>query len=234
MKIFSKRFISKKKIVILIVLALIIILACSFMPAIFSSGSPKYEYTVVIDAGHGGRDGGCVGVNGSLEKDLNLEYAKTLKEFLETKDIRVVLTRTNDDGLYDKNASNKKLSEMKNRAKIIMNYQPDLMISIHMNSFALKSASGAKVFYKQDSEKSKSAGEKIQQSINYYCNDRNYAANIGDYYVLNCTNYTSVLIECGYLSNPEEEQKLMTKDYREKLMHSVFCGIVTYLGYNYY
>lgn len=196
--------------------------------------SPNHDYTIIIDAGHGARDGGCVGVSGSIEKDLNLEYAKTLRSFLENKNIKVIMTRTSDDELYDTNATNKKLSEMKARATLIENSEPDLVVSIHMNSFPLKSVSGAKAFYRGDSEKSKQVADNIQKSMYYYCGLKSKIPSTGDYYILNCTDYTSVLIECGYLSNPEEEQKLLSKEYREKLMHSVYSGIILSFGLNHY
>ena len=103
-----------------------------------------------------------------------------------------------------------------------------------MNSFSLSSVSGAKAFYKANDTTSQFVADNIQKSMFYYCKLKSKTSAIGDYYILNCTDYPSVLIECGYLSNPEEEQKLTTKDYREKLMHSVFCGIIASLGFKYY
>lgn len=225
---------SAKKIIVIVVISFILIAIIGKFVKEVSVESPNYDYTIVIDAGHGARDGGCVGVSGSVEKDLNLEYAKTLRELLETKNIRVIMTRTNDDELYDENASNKKLSEMKARATLIKNSAPDLVVSIHMNSFPLKSVCGAKAFYRADSEKSKLVADNIQKSMHYYCNVKSKISATGDYYILNCTDYTSVLVECGYLSNLEEEQKLLTKEYREKLMHSVYAGILLSFGLNYY
>ena len=227
------KFSIKKTIIIVIITIILIAIIGKFVKEV-STDSPIYDYTIVIDAGHGARDGGCVGVSGSVEKDLNLEYAKTLKSLLETKNIKVIMTRTNDDELYNENASNKKLSEMKARATLIKNSAPDLVVSIHMNSFPLKSVSGAKAFYRADSENSKIVADNIQKSMYYYCNIKSKISATGDYYILNCTDYTSVLIECGYLSNAEEEQKLLTKEYREKLMHSVYSGILLSFGLNYY
>ena len=223
-----------KKMSIIVVISIVLVAIIGKFVREVSIDSPIYDYTIVIDAGHGARDGGCVGVSGSVEKDLNLEYATTLKSFLETNKIKVIMTRTSDDELYDENASNKKLSEMKARAALIKNSSPDLVISIHMNSFPLKSVNGAKAFYRSNSEKSKIVADNIQKSMHYYCNVKSKSSAIGDYYILNCTDYTSVLVECGYLSNPEEEQKLLTKEYREKLMHSVYTGILLSFGLNHY
>lgn len=192
------------------------------------------SYTVVIDPGHGARDGGCVGKNGAVEKELNLDYAKTLKKLLEGRGVKVVMTRESDKALYDEDASSKKTSEMKAREKTIMDHSPDLVVSIHMNSFALKSLRGVKVFYKQSSEPSCAVANYIHRSVNSYLGKNFSSPAVGDYYILNCSPYTSVLIECGYLSNVEEEELLKSKEYREKLMHSVFCGILIFLGINSY
>jgi len=202
----------------------------AIVPSLTASVKPKGKYTIVIDAGHGGRDGGSIGVHGSIEKELNLEYAKSLKKLLVKSGVNVVMTRTNDDGLYSDEASNKKLSDMRKRREIINNAQPDLVISIHMNSFPLDSCKGAKTFYQVDSKISKNAAQNIQNSLNYYIDNASKIVSAGDYYILNCTQYTSVLIECGFVSSPEEEQRLNNKEYREEFVYSIYRGIMMYLG----
>ncbi|MBO5910483.1 MAG: N-acetylmuramoyl-L-alanine amidase [Clostridia bacterium] len=202
----------------------------AIVPSINTSVRPKCKYTIVIDAGHGGRDGGSVGVNGSLEKDLNLSYAKSLQKILVKSGVNVVMTRTNDNGLYNEDANNKKLSDMRKRREIINNTTPDLVISIHMNSFPLDSCKGAKTFYQIGSNVSFDAAKNIQNSLNYYIENASKTVSEGDYYILNCTKYTSVLIECGFLSSPEEEQLLINDNYREEFIYSVYRGIMLYLG----
>ena len=219
----------------IIAISLIIVVGiCSIIPAVITSSAPKSEYVVVIDAGHGARDGGCIGVNGTIEKDIKLEYAKTLKKYLENRNVKVVMTRTKDEALYEDSDSNKKSADMRARAKIIRNVKPDLVVSIHMNSFSQKSATGARVYHKQNSEVSKSIADLVQKSFYYYCNAKLKNSAVGDYYILNCTDYTSILIECGYLSNVEEEAKLNTKEYKEKLMFSAFSAILVFLGLDFY
>ena len=171
-----------------------------------------------------------MGVNGSIEKELNLEYAKTLQKLLEKAGVNVVMTRTNDDGLYSEDADNKKLSDMRKRREIINDACPDLVVSVHMNSFPLDSCKGAKTFYQIGSDVSFNAAKTIQNSLNYYIENASNTVSAGDYYILNCTPYTSVLIECGFVSSPEEERLLGTKEYREEFMYSVYCGIMMYLG----
>lgn len=187
--------------------------------------------TIVLDAGHGGRDGGSVGVNGTIEKEINLDYVLTLKKKLVELGYRVVLTRENDDGLYDEFAKNKKLSDMNKRMEIIKKANPNLVVSIHMNSFNDKSANGAVTYAKIDDEASKTCANLIQQSIlAENCNAKYKLSKEGDYFMLNCSYYTSVLIECGFISNASEEQMLNSEKYKDKFTTAIANGIVLYFG----
>lgn len=188
--------------------------------------------TIVLDAGHGGRDGGSIGVNGSIEKDLNLEYTLALRDKLVKAGYKVVLTRKNDEGLYSPLAKNKKQSEMKERLRVIKQANPNLVISIHMNSFTDKSAYGAMTYYRKDDESGKNVADLIQNSLSTYCGARFKSGKIGDYYVLNSNYYSAVLIECGFISNPEEERKLKTPEYRKKIVDAIYSGILLYFGNN--
>lgn len=187
-------------------------------------------YTIVIDAGHGGRDGGSVGVLGSVEKHLNLEYVMELKDILIDLGYKVVLTRKNDDGLYSATDKNKKISDLNERMRIIKKANPNLMISIHMNSFTSSSSVGPIAYYKFDDRASERVADLVQKCFNVYCNARWQEGKAGDYYILNNSYYTSVLIECGFISNAEEEKLLNTKEYRKKLMSAVAGGIGLYFG----
>ena len=125
----------------------------------------KKKPCVVIDAGHGGKDPGKVAINGALEKDINLEIAIKLQQFLELEDVEVILTRESDAGLYDENASNKKVQDMKRRVEIIEQASPVLTVSIHQNSYHEEYVHGAQTFYYENSEQSKVLAEKIQQML---------------------------------------------------------------------
>ena len=194
------------------------------------SNIPTLPYTIVLDAGHGGRDGGCVGTNGTLEKNLNLEYTYSLKEKLVKAGYKVVLTRKNDDGLYNSFDKNKKTSDMIKRMNIIKENNPSLVISIHMNSFSDKTIKGSMTYHKIDDQASINCANLIQQSINSSFPTHQKTTKKGDFYMLNCSYYTSVLIECGYLSNPEEEMFLNSKEYKEKFTQAIFNGILLYFG----
>ena len=170
-------------------------------------------YTIVVDAGHGGRDGGSIGANGTIEKEINLRYAKELKNKLIQMGFKVEMTRKNDDGLYSEFASNKKISDLNKRIEIIKKAKPNLLISIHMNSFPTTTAKGATTYYRNKDEEGMHVADLIQKSIKNNCGARWENGKVGDYYILNETYYTAVLIECGFISNPEEEKLLNTDDY---------------------
>ena len=229
----NKRIKKQKYLIWIILLSVLTVFVgiAVVVPYIAIGSSPKLEYTIVIDAGHGGRDGGSIGVDGSVEKDLNLEYAKSLQKLLTNAGIKVIMTRSGDTGLYNENADNKKLSDMRKRRDIINNSMPDLVISVHMNSFPLASCKGAKTFYQIGSNTSFNVAKKIQSCLSYYMGNTSKTVSEGDYYILNCSQYTSVLVECGFISSPEEVKLLNNQDYREKFTYSVYRGIMMYLGF---
>lgn len=222
-------FIFNKKSIILLLVFIITLSCFAFLPSVLAT-TPAGLLTVVIDAGHGGIDGGCVGtLEGSNERELNLIYANTLKKYLEEYGIKVVMTRTTTDGLYSTFSTNRKKDDMAKRKQIIENAKADVVISIHMNSFPLKSCRGAEVFYNLNNEVSKKLGECIQTSLHSSLAYAKKEAKTGDYYMLTCSDIPAVIIECGYLSNIEEEKLLLSKEYREKLCYAILCGLIKYL-----
>ena len=187
---------------------------------------------VVIDAGHGGMDSGKVGINGALEKDINLEIAYMLKDFLEENDICVVMTRETDDGLYDADASNKKVQDMKRRIALIEEAKPSLTVSIHQNSYPEEYVHGAQVFYYDTSTEGKKLAEVLQARLIEKVdpeNTRQIKAN-DSYYLLKKTATPIVIVECGFLSNMTEAEKLCTEEYQEKLAWALHIGILQYLN----
>ena len=189
---------------------------------------PKSAYTIVIDAGHGGRDDGCSGVSGSKESDINLKIAKRLKNYLETYGIEVVMTRSDGNALYDANATNFKESDMTNRVKLIDDANPHMVISIHQNSFTDETVRGAQAFYQEDDESSKLFAEGVQSQLMSQLPDARKEANAGDYYLLKESNFPAIIVECGYLTNSDEESLLITEDYQNKVAYSIMCGVVKY------
>lgn len=199
---------------------------------VLTDGEGKEKPCVVIDAGHGGADPGKVGVDGSLEKDINLKIAKKLAMFLAAADVDVVLTREGDAGLYDENVSNKKVQDMKNRVALIEEKKPALTVSIHQNSYHEEYVHGAQVFYFKGSQESQEIAERMQQVLAEQIdpdNARQAKAN-DSYYLLKKTSSPIVIVECGFLSNYEEAQKLSTEVYQEKTAWAIHLAILNYLN----
>ena len=192
----------------------------------------KKKPCVVIDAGHGGKDPGKVAINGALEKDINLEIAIKLQQFLELEDVEVILTRESDAGLYDENASNKKVQDMKRRVEIIEQASPVLTVSIHQNSYHEEYVHGAQTFYYENSEQSKVLAEKIQQMLlkDVDSENKRVAKSNDSYYLLKKTSSPIVIVECGFLSNSEEAGKLESDYYQEKMAWAIHLGILQYIN----
>ena len=180
---------------------------------------------VVIDAGHGGHDPGKVGVNDVLEKDLNLQIAERVKKLLEKNNIEVVMTRE-DDVMEDT-----KLEDMKKRVELINKTKPAITVSIHQNSYSDPSVKGAQVFYYTGSDVSKEAASLMQEELRKVDteNTRQIKAN-SDFYMLLKTKVPTIIVECGFLSNPSEAEKLVTEEYREEMAQAICNGIVTWLS----
>lgn len=194
-------------------------------------GGSAGKFCVIVDAGHGGKDPGKVGVNGALEKDINLQIANLLKAFLEMDDVRVVMTRETDAGLYDENCSNKKVQDMKRRIALIEEADADLVVSIHQNSYRDSSVKGGQVFYYTTGEKSRQLAQTIQKQLQELQpgNKREAKGNTG-YYLLKKTAVPTVIVECGFLSNPEEAQLLTERTYQERMAFGIFMGVMKYLN----
>ena len=189
-------------------------------------------FTVVIDAGHGGFDCGKVGVDGTLEKDVNLKIAKKLEQLLISADINVIMTRTDDTGLYEESSNNKKRQDMKNRATLMDQAKPDCVVSIHQNSYPKESIDGAQVFYYTRSEKGKLLAALIQDSLISRADPGNHRVEKSNdsYYLLKNVSSPIVIVECGFLSNWAESKKLVDDAYQQKLAWAIHLGILQYLN----
>lgn len=187
---------------------------------------------VVIDSGHGGNDPGKIGVDGSLEKEINLQIAKKLKAYLEASDVKVVMTREDDRGLYTESDSHKKMADMRNRCALINEAEPNLVVSIHQNSYHQEVISGGQVFYYKGSEKGKQLAEILQKRFDFVLGDKNrrLAKPNGNYYLLLHVKKPIVIVECGFLSNWEESAALKSEDYQNRLAWTIHMGVMEYLN----
>ena len=187
---------------------------------------------ILVDAGHGGSDPGMIGVGGLEEKGINLSISLLLRDTLEKSGYSVIMTRGEDKGLYDSSAANKKAQDMQRRIAMIREHMPVLSVSIHQNSYHDAGVHGPQVFYYESSVEGKKLAEAVQSSLNDLLEvdrPRKVKGNTS-YYLLKRSSGTLVIVECGFLTNPEEAQKLQTKEYQEKVAAAVSEGIRTYLN----
>ncbi|MBO7289612.1 MAG: N-acetylmuramoyl-L-alanine amidase CwlD [Clostridia bacterium] len=234
MVIFVKKQIFNNAVFLLALLMASISFFCgsnNFKPVMSPYVSGK---VIIIDAGHGSPDGGATGFSGSKEKDLNLLVSKSLGNLFMQSGARVIYTRQTDESIYDSDDASiksKKQSDMKNRKKIRDESEADLFISIHMNKFPESKYKGAQVFYNNSHNDNKSLADLIQKELKNIAdssNNRSPKDSKNDIFILNGSKIPSVLVECGFISNPEEEKKLLTKAYRDKLAYAIYSGVLKY------
>lgn len=191
----------------------------------------KKTWTIILDPGHGGNDPGKIGVNDVLEKDINLNIALYLQEYLIGEGIQVIMTRTTDTGLYSEDASNKKAEDMKNRVALIGENDADLLVSIHQNSYTQEQYAGAQVFYYTGSQEGQLLACCVQESLISGADPQNHrqAKENSDYYLLKKSSVPAIICECGFLSNREECEKLSTPEYQKRIAQSISQGICQYI-----
>ena len=203
-------------------------------PADDASASPSRPI-IIIDAGHGGEDGGAVGDNGVLEKDVNLKIAHTLHDMLRAAGYETVMTRTDDRMLYDPTADyqgRKKRLDLEARLAIAETYESAVFVSIHLNAFPQSQYRGLQVYYSENNPSSARLAEQIQadtKSLLMPDNNRKIKPSNGTSYLLENCSHPSVLIECGFLSNPEECELLATETYQKSLATVFFCSLTNFL-----
>lgn len=190
------------------------------------------DFVVVIDPGHGGIDCGVTGgESGVKESELNLYLSNCLSKRFNADGKATVLTRTADNGLYGAPTGGFKVRDLKKRVEIAKQAEADIFISIHMNKYSDRKRRGAQVFYNPESQKSKMMAQSIQDQLNGLSqSSRKCSPLAGDYYVLNNAPCPAVIVECGFLSNPEDEKLLLTEEYREELAHGIFYGVLNYIN----
>lgn len=205
----------------------------SKVAAVISTGTEKTaKRIVVIDPGHGGNDPGGIGASGVLEKDVNLSIALFLKSYLEQQGIEVVMTRDTDKGLYSESARNKKKEDLAKRIEIIKEAAPDFVLCIHQNIFTDPKYSGAQVFYLQDSAEGARLAACLQEQLIAGVDPENTRVPKSNmnYYMLKNASAPIVIVECGFLTNAAEEEKLGTVEYQRKLAWNIYLGTMHYMN----
>lgn len=215
-------------------LASIILINYKISTSIFSF--QKENKVILIDPGHGGIDGGAVSKRGTVEKNLNLQISKKVKTALTNLGYQVIMTREDDSGLYENSGTirNKKIQDLNNRIKMINSSGANIFISIHMNMFPESKYYGAQVWY-SDKYESKVLAHMIQSGLKTDINNGNKrdekAAN-NSYKILRESEIVSVLIECGFLSNYNEEQQLLNEEYQNKIAISIAASVDKFYNAN--
>ena len=196
---------------------------------------PKPLYTFVVDAGHGGIDGGVTGrVTGVYERELNLKIAQKLSSYFSSSGFGVVMTRKNKYGLYNPSqVNNFKRADMEKRAEIIREANASAVISIHMNFYTSSARRGAQVFFNGKNDASVLLGKSVQavlnESVNFVHSGREYSALHGDYFITKCSSTPTIIVECGFLSNPFDEKLLIDEKFQTELAYHIFSGVMYFV-----
>lgn len=222
----SRRELLKDLIIAVCAVAIGVVLRCDPLKNAFISEASERRI-VVVDAGHGLPDGGAVGINGTVEQEINLAVAKKVCEVLEGKGIKVIMTRSSDNCLCEetegKSIRKMKVEDMNKRLDIIKKSNADLFISIHMNCFEKESAHGLRIFYDSTHPETKELAEKMQQGMAKVTGAKTYAVKSAEksLFLMKNPPVPSILAECGFISNAEEEKKLNDEDYRSRLAWAI-------------
>ncbi len=190
---------------------------------------------IIIDAGHGGEDGGTQSSDGTLEKKINLEISYKINNLLISRGFKTVMTREGDYMIYDETASTqreKKVSDIQNRMKIVEENSDCILLSVHQNYFGESKYSGTQVFYSKNNPDSKILADEIQMSVVSALqpdNTRQIKETGTDIYLLYHSQVPSVMVECGFMSNEAEAEKLKDEDYQQKISEAITEGLVRYI-----
>ncbi|MBQ2971900.1 MAG: N-acetylmuramoyl-L-alanine amidase [Ruminococcus sp.] len=199
----------------------------------------NYEFkpTIIIDPGHGGEDGGAVADENILEKDINLQISQKLKQYFVANGFDVIMTRESDTAIYDKDSTNtKKISDLSNRVQIFNSSVNNVVISIHQNKFTDERYFGTQVFYSPNNPLSETFAECVRVSVTSLLqkdNSRQCKKAGSDIFVLDNAEVPAIMVECGFLSNKNETQKLIDDTYQNELTYCIFLGFLEFYNTNY-
>lgn len=223
---------NKKRILFIISTVLIPIALFSSMSITEVSSIPVNSHTVIIDAGHGLPDAGATSSDGTSEENINLSIALKLQKLLEASGSTVILTRSDENGIYDSTSKNKKKSDLKNRITIANSSNAEAFISIHLNKIDISSCCGWQSFYQVNNENSKILANCIQNNLNSSIqqNNKRKILPLSGKYILDNSKIPTVIVECGFLSNNTELDNLKKDKYQENLAWGIYTGIIDYFS----
>ena len=198
---------------------------------------PVTNKVIVIDAGHGVPDEGAESSRGATEAETNLKIALKVQNLLEQSGSTVILTRSDENAIYDIDSNTlrqKKISDIHNRVKIGNESSADIFVSIHLNKIPQQQYYGWQTFYKPNDEKSIKLAKSIQTNLNESIQKENkrVSMKLDTVYIMKHVEIPITIVECGFLSNPEEEQQLLTDEYQDKLAWGIYNGIIDYFYEN--
>lgn len=216
-----------------IIISIIIFNSSTPLNTIQTSSTPVSNHVVVLDAGHGLPDGGAEAIDGTYESDINLSIVQKLQKLLEFSSCTVILTRSDENGIYDLDAHSirqKKVSDMKKRTEIGNSSDAEIFVSIHLNKISNSQYSGWQTFYKSEDDSSKNLATCIQDNLNYSIQKENnrIPSKISDIYLARHLEIPFTIVECGFLSNSAECQLLKNNNYQEHLAWGIYGGIMDY------
>lgn len=241
--------INKKRIKIIVTCVFISVLAFSFKIGtvdkssrnkeniIATTSTPVSGKTVVLDAGHGIPDEGAQSSNGTTEAETNLKITLKVQNLLEQSGCKVILTRSDENAIYDLDSNTlkqKKISDIHNRVKIGNESSADIFVSIHLNKIPQQQYYGWQCFYKSGSEESTKLAKKLQENLNKSIQKENkrVAMKLDTVYIMKHVEIPISIVECGFLSNPEEEKQLLEDGYQNRLAWGIYNGIINYFYEN--
>lgn len=198
-----------------------------------TNATPITNKTIILDAGHGLPDEGAVGFTGTTEQAINLEIVLKLQKLIEQSGAKVILTRSDENGIYSADSisiRNKKISDIKNREYIVDNSSADIFVSIHLNKYQDSKYSGWQTFYQTKIENSKLLATNIQNELNNNINNDNTRVPmaIKGVYLMEHIDTPGVVVECGFISNPIEEELLKQETHQSKLAWGIYTGVQKY------
>lgn len=229
---------NRKRLILISSFVFVSLIACTFTnlqntKTVETVALPVSNKVIILDAGHGIPDEGAESSNGTTEAEINLKIALKVQNLLEQSGATVILTRSDENAIYDldsKTLKQKKISDIHNRVKIGNESSADIFVSIHLNKIPQQQYYGWQTFFRDGDENSIKLAQSLQENLNNCMQKENkrVSLKLDNIYIMRKVEIPISIVECGFLSNPEEEQQLLTDEYQDKLAWGIYTGIMDY------